>query len=444
MYDVIVIGGGPGGYLAAERAGARGKKVLLVEKDSLGGVCLNVGCIPTKTLLNAAKNYVHGVEAAQFGVHFDNPRFVLSEAMEWKAKVVKTLVKGVEYQMKAHHVEVVKGEARMVKPRTVSVAGAEYEGQSIIIATGSSTFIPPIPGVESKHVLTSTEVLSLKEMPKKLIVIGGGVIGIEFASFFSSLGVDVHVIEMLPEIIPLMDPEFSKEMRRALKGIAFHLSSKVESIKDDAVTFTCDGKTETLSGDVILMSVGRRPNVRGLGFEEVGLDVTPKGVNVNERMETNLPGVYAVGDVTGKSLLAHSAYRMAEVAVNNICGQKDRMRYHAIPWVVYSMPEASGCGLTESDAKRAGRKIKTATMQMRANGRFIAENANAPGFCKVIADADTDVLLGVHLIGASNSEMIYGIAAMLEAELRVKEIKEIVFPHPTVSEIIKDALWELK
>ncbi len=444
MYDVIVIGGGPGGYLAAERAGARGKKVLLVEKDSLGGVCLNVGCIPTKTLLNAAKNYVHGVEAAQFGVHFDNPRFVLSEAMEWKAKVVKTLVKGVEYQMKAHHVEVVKGEARMVKPRTVSVAGAEYEGQSIIIATGSSTFIPPIPGVESKHVLTSTEVLSLKEMPKKLIVIGGGVIGIEFASFFSSLGVDVHVIEMLPEIIPLMDPEFSKEMRRALKGIAFHLSSKVESIKDDAVTFTCDGKTETLSGDVILMSVGRRPNVRGLGFEEVGLDVTPKGVNVNERMETNLPGVYAVGDVTGRSLLAHSAYRMAEVAVNNICGQKDRMRYHAIPWVVYSMPEASGCGLTESDAKRAGRKIKTATLQMRANGRFIAENANAPGFCKVIADADTDVLLGVHLIGASNSEMIYGIAAMLEAELRVKEIKEIVFPHPTVSEIIKDALWELK
>jgi dihydrolipoamide dehydrogenase len=444
MYDVIVIGGGPGGYLAAERAGARGKKVLLVEKDSLGGVCLNVGCIPTKTLLNAAKNYVHGIEAAQFGVHFDNPRFVLSEAMEWKARVVKTLVKGVEYQMKAHHVEVVKGEARMVKPRTVSVAGTEYEGQSIIIATGSSTFIPPIPGVESKHVLTSTEVLSLKEMPKKLIVIGGGVIGIEFASFFSSLGVDVHVIEMLPEIIPLMDPEFSKEMRRALKGITFHLSSKVESIKDDAVTFTCDGKTETLSGDVILMSVGRRPNVRGLGFEEVGLDVTPKGVNVNERMETNLPGVYAVGDVTGKSLLAHSAYRMAEVAVNNICGRKDRMRYHAIPWVVYSMPEASGCGLTESDAKKAGRKIKTATLQMRANGRFIAENANAPGFCKVIADADTDVLLGVHLIGALNSEMIYGIAAMLEAELRVKEIKEIVFPHPTVSEIIKDALWELK
>jgi len=195
---------------------------------------------------------------------------------------------------------------------------------------------------------------------------------------------------------------------------------------------------------VILMSVGRRPNVRGLGFEEVGLDVTPKGVNVNERMETNLPGVYAVGDVTGKSLLAHSAYRMAEVAVNNICGRKDRMRYHAIPWVVYSMPEASGCGLTESDAKKAGRKIKTATLQMRANGRFIAENANAPGFCKVIADADTDVLLGVHLIGALNSEMIYGIAAMLEAELRVKEIKEIVFPHPTVSEIIKDALWELK
>lgn len=444
MYDLIIIGGGPGGYLAAERAGAKGMQVLLIEKDTLGGVCLNVGCIPTKTLLNAAKNYVHGIEASQFGVHFDNPRFVLSEAMEWKARVVKTLVKGVEYQMKRHHVEVLPGEARMVKPHTVAVDGKEYEGANIIIATGSSPAIPPIPGVDSKYVLTSTEVLSLTEMPKKLIIIGGGVIGIEFASFFSSLGIDVHVIEMLPEIIPLMDPEFSKEMRKALKGITFHLSSTVNSISDDEVTFTCEGKTETLKSDVILMSVGRRPNVKGVGFEEIGLDVTPKGINVNERMETNLPGVYAVGDVTGRSLLAHSAYRMAEVAVNNICGEPDRMRYHAIPWVVYSMPEASGCGLTESDARKAGRNIKTATLQMRANGRFIAENAHATGFCKVIADADTDVLLGVHLIGATNSEMIYGIAAMLEAELRVKEIKQIIFPHPTVSEIIKDALWELK
>ena len=442
MYDLIIVGAGPGGYIAAERAGAAGKTVLLIEKAHLGGVCSNEGCIPTKSLLNAAKQYVHGIEAGKFGVHFDNPRFDLTEAMAWKQEVIETLRKGIAFLMKKHKVEVVNGEAQFPDRQTVSVNGVTYQGQNLIIATGSSAAIPPIPGVKSPHVVTNREILAIKELPKTLIIIGGGYIGMEFACFFSSVGVQVHVIEMMPEIVPMMDADFAKLLRRAMSSVKFHLGAKVEAIDGDNVTFAAGGKTEALQADVILMSVGRRPNVQGL--EKLGLDVRPQGIKVNEQMQTNVPGVYAIGDVNGESLLAHSASRMGEVAVNAICGKPDRMRYQAVPWVVYTLPEVAGCGLTEQDAQKQGLQVKTATMPMRANGRFLAEHGKqAPGVCKVVVDAETNVLKGVHLLGAACSEMIYGAAAMIEAELRVQDIKEIIFPHPTVSEIIRDAVWEL-
>ncbi len=443
MYDLIVVGAGPGGYIAAERAGARGKSVLLVEKSHLGGVCTNEGCIPTKSLLNSAKQYVHGLEAGKFGVHFEGARFELAEAMAWKQDVIETLRKGIAYLMKKNRVEVINGEAEFLDRQTIRVNDKTYQGHNLIIATGSSAAIPRIPGVNSPHVATNREILQITELPQKLAIIGGGYIGMEFACFFSSVGVEVAVIEMMDEIVPVMDGDFAKILRKAMVNVSFHLGAKVESIDDDTVTFLKDGKSESLQADLILMSVGRRPNVQGL--ENFGLDIRRQGLKVNERMQTNLPGVYAIGDVNGESLLAHSASRMAEVAVNVICGRNDRMRYHAVPWVVYTLPEAAGCGLTEQDAQKQGIPVKTATMQLRANGRFLAEyGKQAPGKCKIVVDAETNVLKGVHVIGAVSSEMIYGVAAMIEAELRVQDIQEIIFPHPTLSEIIKDTLWELK
>ncbi|MBT3271717.1 MAG: dihydrolipoyl dehydrogenase [Spirochaetales bacterium] len=448
IYDLIVLGGGPGGYRAAERAGALGKSVLLIEKANLGGVCLNWGCIPTKSLLHSAKLYRHMLEGEAFGVIAPQVRFDLPAAMKWKGKVIETLHKGIAYQMKRFGVEVISGEGIVASGGpggiAVEVNGSVYNGAKLILATGSSPFILPIDGIESPNVLTSTEILEVESIPASLVIIGGGVIGMEFASLFSSLGTVVHVVEMLDEIVPVLDGEISKALRKASKGITFYLGARVESVGENGVRFSKDGKSETIEGELILMSVGRRPNTTGLGLEAAGLDIGRTGVNVDEQMRTNLPDVYAVGDVTGKSLLAHSAYRMADVAVKNLYGTGDQMRYHAIPSVVYTIPEAASCGLTEAEATERGIAVRTATLPMKANGRFLAEfGLKEPGFCKVIVDKKSDVLLGVHMFGGGCSEHIFGAAAMIEAELRVKDIKDIVFPHPTVSEIFQDTLWEL-
>ena len=445
-FDIIIIGAGPGGYVMAERAGHLGKKVLLIEKQYLGGVCLNWGCIPTKTLLNSAKPYVHAKEAPEFGVTTGDVKFDITKAMAWKNEVIDTLRAGIAFMMKKNKVTVVNGEAKLLGPRKVQVGDKVYEGTNVVIATGSSPFVPPIPGAKQPHVMTSTEILSIDKMPKTLTVIGGGVIGVEFASFFSSLGVKVDVIEMLEEIIPFMDREQAKEFRKALKGkVEFNLGCKVTAIDGHDVKYTnAKGESKSIQADIVLMSVGRVPNLGNMGFEEAGLDFDRRGIKVDEQQRTNLPNVYAIGDVTGKSQLAHSATRMGEVALNTICGQRDRFRMNAIPWAVYSMPEVAGCGYTEEQAQAAGHKVKTASLPLTMSGRFLAENGKrGPGSVKVIKDADTDVLLGVHMVGAGCSEMIYGAAVMIEAELRVKDIREIVFPHPTVGEVIRDTMFSL-
>jgi dihydrolipoamide dehydrogenase len=445
-FDLIIIGAGPGGYVMAERAGHLGKKVLLIEKQYLGGVCLNWGCIPTKTLLNSAKHYVHAKEAPEFGVTTGEVKFDLTKAMAWKNEVIDTLRAGIAFMMKKNKVTVVNGEAKFLGPRKVQVGDKVYEGTDVVIATGSSPFVPPIPGAKQPHVMTSTEILSIDKMPKTLTVIGGGVIGVEFASFFSSLGVKVDVIEMLEEIIPFMDREQAKEFRKALKGkVEFNLGCKVTAIDGHEVKYTnAKGEAKSIQADLVLMSVGRVPNLAGMGFEEAGLDFDRRGIKVDEQQRTNLPNVYAIGDVTGKSQLAHSATRMGEVALNTICGRRDRFRMNAIPWAVYSMPEVAGCGYTEEQAQAAGHKVKTASLPLTMSGRFLAENGKrGPGSVKVIKDADTDVLLGVHMVGAGCSEMIYGAAVMIEAELRIKDIQEIVFPHPTVGEVMRDVMFSL-
>lgn len=293
--------------------------------------------------------------------------------------------------------------------------------------------------------MTSNEILEIEELPGSLAVIGGGVIGIEFASFFSSLGVKVQVIEMLDEIIPFMDRGQAGEFRKALKAkVGFNLGCRVTAIDGHDVKFTtAEGEEKSMHAEIVLMSVGRVPNIENMGFEEAGLDFNRSGVRTDEHQRTNQPNVYAIGDVTGKSQLAHSASRMGEVALNTICAQKDRFRVNAIPWVVYSLPEIAGCGLTEEQAVEAGYGVESVALPMIMSGRFLAENGKrGPGSVKVIKDAATDVLLGVHMFGGICSEIIWGVAAMIEAELRIKDVQEIVFPHPTVGEVIRDAMFE--
>lgn len=452
MYDIIIIGGGPGGYIAAERAGARGKSVLLIEKEHLGGVCLNCGCVPTKTLLNSAKTYAHARHGAQFGVHAKEVTFNLTEAMAWKQEVIEKLRGGIAFMMKKYKVEVVFDTAEIVDRNTVKTAGGKtFQGKNLIIATGSAPAMPPIPGAkDNPKVLTSTQLLSITDKPQSLVVIGGGVIGVEFASLFSTMGVKVTVIEMMDEIIPFMDKEHAPQMRKALKDIDFQLGCKVERIEGGTVHYTAKEGAKSASADLILMAVGRSLNIKGIGLEKLGMDMGPRGVVTNEYQQTNIPGVYAIGDITGKSLLAHSASRMGEVAVSAICtaddpaATRERMRYSAIPWVLYTNPEAAGVGMTEEDAKKAGRNYVTSSVPLRNSGRFLAENgSSAPGAVKVIACKDSGLVLGIHMYGAGVSEMIWGGAAIIESELRVKEAREIVFPHPTVGEVIRDALWEL-
>ncbi len=442
-FDLIIVGGGPGGYNAAERAGHGGLKTLVVEKEVLGGVCLNRGCIPTKTLLAAAKHYHMAKDSAAFGVSAENVSMDWSKAYKRKVKTVRALVSGVKTKMKKHGVTVLEGEARFTSRSSIELNGESYTAEKILIATGSMPFIPPIPGADSPAVMTSRDILDIKHIPESLVVIGGGVIGLEFASLFSTLGTKVSIVEMLPEIVPSLDTDVASLLRQRLeKDVTFKLGARVEKINGNTVSFTDSEGQGSVDGEVILMSVGRRPVTGGMGLEEIGLDINRGAVVVDEQMRTNLPGVWAAGDCTGKSLLAHSAYRMGEVAVADMLGKKDRMRYNAIPSVVYTLPEAAGVGMSEADAVKAGREVVIQKLPMQYSGRYLAEYGQEPGFGKIIIDARTRVLLGVHLVGGTCSEIIWGAAAMIEAEFRVEDIKEVIFPHPTVSEIIRETIWE--
>jgi dihydrolipoamide dehydrogenase len=464
MYDVVIIGGGPGGYLAGERLGHAGKRVLLVEAAHLGGTCLNAGCVPTKTLLNSAKLYVHAKEAARFGVTVSGAAYDWERIQAWKTEVTEKLRAGIAAQEKRLGVEVAVGRGEILSrptgaaPARVRVTGtdgsvAEHEARAILVSTGSVPFAPPIPGSKDNPlVLDSTGLLSVKAVPKRLVVIGGGVIGVEFAGLFSSLGAEVAVIEMMDEIIPFMDKEIAPLYRKAMSGVTFKLGCKVDRIDGGTVYYTTkDGKAEAREGDAILMAVGRRPMVQGWGAQAAGVGLTAKGVTVDDRMRTNIPGIWAAGDVTGRSLLAHSAYRMAEVAVAGIIAFLDGnappnniWRQNAVPWAVYGLPEAAGVGLTEQEAAARGVPILKASVPLAYSGRFVAENTfAAPGVIKVIASAETRAILGVHALGAYSSEFIWGAAALIEAELRIEDVKELIFPHPTVGELIRDAVWML-
>jgi dihydrolipoamide dehydrogenase len=449
MIDLLIIGGGPAGYVAAERAGHNGLNVVLFEKKAMGGVCLNEGCIPTKTLLYGAKIYENALHGDKYGVFGDNIRFDYEKMISRKKKVVRKLVSGVESKMKANKVTVVKGDA-MIEGRSavgieVSCNGEMYTGKNLLVCTGSEASVPPIPGLKEAGdvVLTNREILEMTERPASLVVIGGGVIGMEFASFFNSLGTKVTVIEMLPEILGGLDFEISAMLRGiyAKKGIAFNLNAKVVQVEGKNVIFEKDGEIHKVEGDKILLSVGRRPVTQGFGLDKIGVELLRNGIKVDEKMRTNVPGVFAAGDVTGFSLLAHTASREGEVVVNNLTGRNDIMRYNAIPGVVYTNPEVAGVGETEESAKEKKIAYKVAKLSMAYAGRFVAENEGGNGLCKVLVGEKHGEVIGVHMLGNPSSEIIYGACMAIEQEMTLKEMQEVVFPHPTVSEIFKETVF---
>jgi len=449
MTDLLIIGGGPAGYVAAERAGHHGLSVTLFEKKALGGVCLNEGCIPTKTLLYSAKTYENALHADKYGVKTENVGYDYEKIISRKNKVVRKLVAGVKSKMTANQVTVIESAATIVGRGQdgieVSCNGNIYKGKNLLICTGSEAAVPPIPGLKEAGdvVVTNREILELKQQPKSLVVIGGGVIGMEFASFFNSLGTKVTIVEMLPEILGGLDFEISAMLRDiyAKKGIDFHLNAKVVQVDGHKVVFEKEGKTQTVEGEKILLSVGRRPVIQGFGLENLNVELNRGGIKTDEKMRTNVPGVFAAGDVTGFSLLAHTASREGEVVVNNLVGRQDRMRYNAIPGVVYTNPEVAGVGETEESAKAKGIAYKVAKLPMSYAGRFVAENEGGNGLCKVLVGEKYGEVIGVHLLGNPSSEIIYGACMAIEQEMTVKELQEVVFPHPTVSEIIKETIF---
>ena len=446
MYDLAIIGGGPAGYVAAEKAGAAGLSVVLFEKRELGGVCLNEGCIPTKTLLYSAKMYDHATGGKKYGITAGEVSYEYKKVADRKTKVVRKLVAGIKMKMEAANVAVVRGEAVIERGDAQSVAivcdGQCYEAKKMLVCTGSEAFVPPIPGLDGNEaVLTNREMLALTEAPASLVVIGGGVIGMEFASFCNSLGIPVTVVEMMPEVLGGMDNEVSEMLRGvyAKRGVKFCLQCKVTRIEGNSVYYTdADGNEQQCEGDRILVSIGRRPVLKGYGLENIAVEAE-RGIKVNGFMQTSLPNVYAAGDVTGFSMLAHTASREAEVAVNNMLGIDDSMEYNAIPGVVYTNPEVSCVGLTEEQAANAGIEYSLHKLPMTYAGRFVAENEGQTGLCKVLVASD-DKVLGVHMLGNSSSEFICAACMAITNGLTVEQLKRTVFPHPTVCEILKEAL----
>lgn len=445
-YQVIIIGGGPAGYTAAETAGKAGLSVLLFEKRNLGGVCLNEGCIPTKTLLYSAKTYDGAKHASKYAVNVPEVSFDLAKIIARKSKVVRKLVLGVKGKLTSNQVTIVSGEAYIVDKNTVRCGDETYECENLVICTGSETFIPPVAGIDTVNCWTHRDALDNKELPASLAIVGGGVIGMEFASFFNSLGVQVTVIEMLDEILNGMDKELAALLRAdyAKRGVNFLLSTKVTSLSQEEAGAVVSYENADGSGSVcaekILMSVGRRPVTKGFGLENLNLELTERGnVSVNSKMQTSVPGVYVCGDLTGFSLLAHTAVREAEVAIHTILGKEDAMSYRAIPGVVYTNPEIAGVGQTEESLIAKGIPYHVIKLPMAYSGRFVAENEGVNGMCKLLIGEDKTIL-GAHVLGNPASEIITLAGMAVEMQLTTTEWKKIVFPHPTVAEIFREAL----
>ena len=441
-YDVAIIGGGPAGYTAAEAAGKAGLSVVLFEKKSLGGVCLNEGCIPTKTLLYSAKTLDNARHAQKYAVNVTVEGFDLPKIVARKQKVVRKLVLGVKAKLTAHQVQIVAGEAEIVDAQHIRCGEETYECAHMLLCTGSETFVPPIPGVQDIPYWTHREALDCKELPQTLAIIGGGVIGMEFASYFTSLGVKVTVVEMLDEILGGLDKEIASLLRAEYqkRGVQFLLSTKVLSFENVEGGVKVNYEGGEVVAERVLLSMGRRPVTKGYGLENLGLKTDERGrICVDAHMQTSAAGVYACGDITGVSMLAHTAVREAEVAVHHLLNKADEMTYNAIPGVVYTNPEVASVGFTEEALIREGIGYRVSKLPMAYSGRFVAENEGVNGVCKLLI-AEDDTILGAHLLGNPASEIITLAGMAISQKLKAEDWKRMVFPHPTVGEIFKETL----
>lgn len=446
-YDIAIIGGGPAGYTAAERAAAGGLKTVIFEKKAMGGVCLNEGCIPTKTLLYSAKLLDNAKGAAKYGIAVpDGISFNLEKIIDRKDKVVKKLTGGVKQTVKSYGAELIEKEAVITGEDNgliqILAGGEKYEVIYLLVCTGSDTVIPPIKGLSEIDYWTSKEALEMAVLPKSLAIIGGGVIGMEFASFFNSMGVKVSVIEMMPEILGAMDKETSAMLRTEYqkRGINFQLNSKVIEVSPAGVTIEKAGKLSLIEADKVLVSVGRKANLNQVGLDKLKVEMVRNGVKVDEHMLTSHPKVYACGDITGYSMLAHTAIRESEVAINHILGVEDRMNYHCVPGVVYTNPELTGVGKTEEELKASGTSYHVQKLPMAYSGRFVAENETGNGLCKLILDEE-DRIIGCHLLGNPASEIIVVAGIAVQYGYTVEEFQKTVFSHPTVGEIYHETLF---
>ena len=456
-FDLIVMGGGPAGYNAAERAAHHGMKTLVCEERALGGVCLNEGCIPTKTLLYSAKIYDYARHGEKYGVTVSGASVDHAAVVDRKDRVVKTLVSGVAAKMKGAGVTVVSATAEIIGKTDegfkVSCGGSEYTAPKLLVCTGSEAVIPPIPGLRESYAagfaVTNREILDLRKLPARVVVVGGGVIGLEMASYFNSVGSEVTVVEMLTKIAGPTENEISSilEKNYAKKGVKFILGAKVAEVSGNAqggsIKYEKDGKTEEIKCDLVLVSTGRRARTKGIGLETVGVLTERGAIVTDERCRTSVPGIWAAGDVNGKVMLAHTAYREGEVAVSDMCGIKDSVDYRSIPSVIYTNPEVASVGETKESAAKAGIDAEEAVLSLRYSGRYVAENEGGDGIVKVVYGKEHHEILGVHMIGSYASEIIYGAAAMVARRQRVEDVQKLVFPHPTVCEVIREAVFTI-
>jgi len=447
--DVAIIGGGPGGYVAAIKAAHLGLKVVLIEKDKLGGVCLNRGCIPTKALVGTAELLNQLQRVKEFGVQIKDYSFDFLAIMKRKEMIAKRMSSGVGQLMKANQIRVIQGEGNILDSGVVEVINIEgkkelIKTENIIIATGSSVMKIPIPGLENEGVIDSDGALSLSELPTKMIIIGGGVIGIEFAGIFKAMGVEVTVVEMLPRILLPIDEEISNRLTFNLKrqGIKILTNSKVEGIEKtnrnlEVLISNPEGK-QRLETEKVLLAAGRVPDFGNIKVQKLDIKLEGRAIKVDQKMKTNIPGIYAVGDVVGKVMLAHVAFREGIVAVENISGKEVLMDYKVVPNCVFSLPEVASVGLTEEEARKKYDQIKVSKFPYLANGKALGMG-ETEGMVKIIADSDTSELLGLHILGAHASDLIAEGTLALSMEATAEEIVNTIHAHPTLAETIAEA-----
>ncbi len=451
-FDVVVIGAGPAGYVAAIRAAQLKQKVAIVDKQWMGGVCLNVGCIPSKSLLkNAEVAHTLRERGKDFGFSFDNLKLDYSVAVKRSRQNSDRLTKGVGFLMKKNNIAVFMGEAKFKTKDTVNVTDkdgkvTELKAKNIIVATGASAMVPPVWKVDGEKVVTYWEAILQDKLPKSVIVIGSGAIGVEFSTIWSAYGVDVTIVEMLPRIVPLEDEEVSKELEKEFKkrGIKILTSHKVESVEATKtgvkVKVSAEGKETILEADQALVAIGFRPNSKGFGLEEAGVKINERGfVEINEKMQTNVPGIWAVGDVTGKLMLAHVGSTMGIVCAENIAGAETiTLDYEMMPRATYSYPQVASFGLTETQAKERGHEIKIGRFPFQPNGKALGMG-DYMGFVKIVVDAKYGEILGAHMIGPEVTELLPELTLARMMELTPHEIARNVHAHPTLSEAIMEA-----